>query len=94
LLFSAIMFYTYIFQSTKSGRYYIGHTEDIEARLQRHNPGKVKATKNIGPWILMSYETFETKAGANSRELCVKSMKSRVFVEKLIKDFKEINPGS
>ena len=86
------MFYAYILQSTKSGRYYIGHTENIEARLQRHNTGKVKATKNKGPWVLMSYETFETKAEANSRELYIKSMKSRVFIEKLIRDFKEINP--
>jgi putative endonuclease len=83
------MFYTYILQSEKSGRYYIGHTENIEARLQRHNTGKVKATKNKGPWVLISYETFETKAEANSRELYIKSMKSRVFIEKLIKDFKK-----
>jgi putative endonuclease len=42
------MFYTYIIQSEKSGRYYIGHTENIEARLERHNAGKVTATKNKG----------------------------------------------
>ena len=82
------MFYAYILQSSKSGRYYIGHTGDIEARLLRHNTGMVKATKNKGPWVLMSYETFETKSQANSRELYIKSMKSRAFIEKLIKDFK------
>jgi len=82
-----MMFYVYILQSEKSGLYYIGHTEDIDARLQRHNTGKVKATKNKGPWILMSYETFETKAEANSRELYIKSMKSRVYIEKLIENF-------
>jgi len=81
------MFYTYILQSTKSGRYYIGHTEDINARLQRHNAGMVKATKNKGPWNIMSYETFATKTEANKRELYIKSMKSRVFIEKLINDF-------
>ena len=82
------MFYAYILKSEKSGRYYIGHTENIEARLQRHNTGQVKATKNKGPWVLMSYETFDTKAEANSRELYIKSMKSRVFIEKLIESFK------
>ena len=81
------MFYTDILQSTKSGRYYIGHTEDIDARLQRHNSGMVKATKDKGPWIVKSYETFETKVEANKRELYIKSMKSRVFIEKLINDF-------
>ena len=83
------MFYTYILQSTKSGHYYVGHTNDIEARLERHNTGKVTATKNKGPWIVASYEIFETKTEANSRELYIKSMKSRVFIETLIKKFNE-----
>ncbi|RYU92485.1 GIY-YIG nuclease family protein [Mucilaginibacter terrigena] len=81
------MFYAYILQSSKSGRYYIGHTENIEARLERHNTGKVKATKNKGPWILMSFESFQTKAQANAREFYIKSMKSRVFIEKLVATF-------
>ena len=85
------MFYTYILQSTKSGRYYVGHTEDIQKRLDRHNTGKVKATKNKGPWVLMSYETYETKSEANSRELYIKSMKSRAFIETLIEKFKNNN---
>jgi putative endonuclease len=85
------MFYAYILQSVKSGRYYIGHTEDIQKRLERHNTGKVKATRNKGPWVLMSYETYETKSEANSRELYIKSMKSRTFIEKLIAEFKSKN---
>ena len=83
------MFYTYILQSEKSGRYYIGHTSDLKERLERHNSGKVKATKNKGPWIVKYYERHETKAEANSREFYIKSMKSRVFIEKLILNFKE-----
>ena len=85
------MFYTYILQSTKSGRYYVGHTEDVEKRLERHNAGKVNATRNKGPWVLMSYEAYQTKLEANSRELYIKSMKSRVFIEKLIAEFKNKN---
>ena len=82
------MFYTYILQSIKSGRYYIGHAEDIQERLKRHNAGKVTATKNKGPWVIVCFEMHETKALANSRELYIKSMKSRVFIEKLITGFK------
>jgi putative endonuclease len=66
------MFYTYILQSVKSGRYYIGHTSNMEERLERHNTGKVNATKNKAPWILMSYEIYQTKTEANSRELYIK----------------------
>ena len=84
------MFYTYILQSEKSGHYYIGHNNDLSERLGRHNSGKVKATKNKGPWIVKYFERYQTKAEANSRELYIKSMKSRVFIEKLILNFKEI----
>ena len=83
------MFYPYILQSEKSGRYYIGHAEDIYKRLERHNTGKVMATKNKGPWVIKYYEEYETKSLANSRELYIKSMKSRVFIEKLIAGFQK-----
>ena len=85
------MFYTYILQSKKSGRYYIGHSEDIHERLKRHNKGNVTATRNKGPWVIVYFETHETKAAANSRELYIKSMKSRVYIENLIEGFKNIN---
>ena len=39
----------------------------------------------------MSYEAYQTKLEANSRELYIKSMKSRVFIEKLIAEFKNKN---
>jgi putative endonuclease len=81
------MFYTYILQSSKSGRYYIGHTSNMEERLDRHNSGKVTATKNKGPWVVVYFEMHETKTMANSRELYIKSMKSRAFIEKLISTF-------
>ena len=42
------MFYTYILQSLKSHRYYIGHTQDLQERLERHQSGKVTATRNKG----------------------------------------------
>jgi putative endonuclease len=82
------MFYTYILQSDKSGRYYVGHAEDIYKRLERHNAGQVAATRNKGPWVIVYFETYQTKAEANSRELDVKSMKSRHYIESLIKTFK------
>ena len=78
------MFYTYILQSDKSGRYYVGHTSDLTERLSRHNSGKVNATRSKGPWVIVYYEMFETKAEANVRELYIKSMKSKVFIETLI----------
>jgi putative endonuclease len=78
------MFVTYIIQSQKSERYYIGHTQDMIIRLAYHNGGKVKATKNKGPWVLVYQEEYETKLEANRRELDIKSKKSRRYIESLV----------
>jgi putative endonuclease len=78
------MFYTYIIQSEKNGRYYIGHTENLSLRLERHNAGMVKSTKNKGPWVLKYFEKLETKLEANQRELAIKAKKSRIYIEGLI----------
>ena len=44
------MFFTYILESTSTGRFYIGQTSDLEARLGRHNAGKNRSTKSGIPW--------------------------------------------
>jgi putative endonuclease len=82
------MFYTYILQSLKSGRYYIGHTQDLDLRLERHQSGKVTATRNKGPWVIVYTEKFDSKIEANRRELDIKSKKSRPYIEKLISNNK------
>ena len=78
------MFYAYILQSLKSGRYYIGHILNLGARLERHQSGKVTATKNKGPWKIVYSEEFNLKIEANRRELEIKSKKSRIYIEKII----------
>ena len=78
------MFYTYILQSDKSKRYYIGHTSDLQERINRHNSGNVTATRNKGPWKIVYFEEFDSKLAANQRELNIKKMKSRTYIEKLI----------
>jgi len=67
-----VKFITYIIKSEKSGRFYVGHTNNIEDRLHRHNAGSVVATRNMGPWKLVYYETFTSKLEANQRELNIK----------------------
>ncbi len=70
-------------------RYYIGSTENLERRLERHNQGATKSTKNGRPWKIVYTEEYKTKSEAIIRELYIKRMKSKVFIEKLIKAKKE-----
>jgi predicted GIY-YIG superfamily endonuclease len=36
-------FHVYILQSEKTGRFYVGHTQDVQERLARHNCGAMEA---------------------------------------------------
>ena len=78
------MFYTYILHSLPCDRYYIGHCEDLEKRLLRHNSKMVTTTKNRTPWTIVYYEEYLSRSEANQRELYIKRMKSRKYIEKLI----------
>ena len=81
------MGYFYILYSQKIDQFYTGHTDDLDWRLERHNAGWGKYTKRGIPWILVYYETFATKQEAIRREREVKRMKSRKYIENLIKGF-------
>jgi putative endonuclease len=80
------MFHTYIIYSEKADRYYVGHCEDLIQRLERHNKKMVPSTKSYAPWRLVYHETYSTRQEANARELYIKKMKSRRFIENLINE--------
>ena len=78
------MFYTYIIESEKTGRHYIGACGNIGERLRDHNTNQVKSTKNKGPYKLIYKEEFGTKRDALKREKQIKSYKGGRFFKKLI----------
>ncbi|MBU1102612.1 GIY-YIG nuclease family protein [Patescibacteria group bacterium] len=67
------MYQVYILQSQKDKRTYVGFSEDAEGRLKEHNIGKVKATKNRRPLVILMMEECKTLAEAKIRELYWKS---------------------
>ena len=77
--------YCYILYSSKLDKYYVGSTTDIERRLAEHNRGKEKFTSTGLPWVLVYKEAFEVLQQARQRELCIKKMKSRKYIETLIR---------
>jgi putative endonuclease len=80
-----MVYYVYILQSEKDGSYYIGHTADLEERIQRHNHGKSSYTKARVPWKLIYQEVFATRSEAMKREREIKRMKSREYIERLVR---------
>lgn len=78
------MFAMYILQSIKSGKYYIGSTDNLDKRLKRHNNGYSRYTKGKGPFKVVYKEEFASRAEAKKREYYIKSLKSRSAIERLI----------
>lgn len=74
----------YILFSADLGKYYIGSTNNIEGRLERHLLSKIGFTSKAKDWRLKYFEVFETRLEALSREKQIKKWKSRKMIEKLI----------
>jgi putative endonuclease len=74
----------YILYSSKIDKYYIGACIDMERRLYEHNIGHSKFTATGLPWELKYTESYPTLQEAKKRELQIKKMKSRKYIEKII----------
>ncbi len=77
--------FTYILYSEKLNKYYVGACIDMERRLYEHNIGHSKFTSTGIPWIVRYTETFGTLQEAKKRELAIKKMKSRKYIESLFR---------
>jgi len=75
----------YIIFSKSLDRYYIGQTKNLENRLYRHRNSGSKSTKKAKDWVLVYKELFVNRSFAVKREFEIKSKKSRVYIEQLIK---------
>jgi len=79
------MYKVYILLSQKVKKYYIGHTENLDERIKRHNNGRVRSTKSYRPWEIVHVENYLTRQEAYKRELQIKSYKGGNAFKKLLK---------
>jgi putative endonuclease len=78
------MAFVYIIYSEKINKYYVGACSDLQRRLYEHNIGHSKFTSTGIPWKLMYKEEFIDLSMAKKREMEIKKMKSRKYIESLI----------
>lgn len=81
------MFYTYVLQSKKDGRFYTGATDDLRKRFKEHLDGKSTWTKSRGPFELIYYEACLEKHDAFEREKYLKSGRGKRFLKARLKRF-------
>ena len=83
------MSYTYILYSERIDKFYIGaYHEDLEYRIINHNSGKYGSksyTSQTKDWVLFLSFECEDYSHAVRLERKIKSMKSKKYIENLLK---------
>ncbi len=74
--------YVYILESLDSKHFYVGITDDLRARLTKHNAGEVPHTSKYGPWRIKTYIAFSDEKQALAFEKYLKSHSGRAFAQK------------
>jgi predicted GIY-YIG superfamily endonuclease len=80
------MYYVYILLCADHSPY-TGFSEDLKARIDRHNQGYVPATKSRRPVKLVFYCAFTDKYKALEFEKYLKSGSGRAFMKKHLLNF-------
>ncbi|MCL5798330.1 MAG: GIY-YIG nuclease family protein [Patescibacteria group bacterium] len=75
-----MFWYVYILRC-KDERFYIGCTDNLKDRIERHQKGQVPATKDCLPIKLISYFAFSNKYTAFNFEKYLKSGSGRAFIK-------------
>ena len=75
--------YVYILiDTTTETHYYVGSTQDLQARLAKHNAGEVPHTSKFKPWKVEAYFAFETKEKAAAFEAYLKTGSGHAFAKR------------
>jgi putative endonuclease len=79
---SKMFFYTYVLKSKKDGKLYVGWSNNLKLRMQKHNKGLVSATKYRLPIELVYYEACSNKNSAIIREKQLKTGFGRAYLKR------------
>jgi putative endonuclease len=66
----------------KAEKYYVGKTNNLEDRLERHQKGQVSFTSTRLPFELMTYIAFDNEWKATVMEKYLKSGSGRSFAKR------------
>ena len=80
-------YYTYVLLSQKDHKFYVGYTDNLETRVEKHNAGKVKSTKNRRPLKLVYAEACLNKDDSIHREKYLKTTYGRRYIKNRVKNY-------
>jgi putative endonuclease len=75
------MYYTYILYSTTKSRFYVGQTNDVDDRINRHNKGQSLSTKSGIPWKMIYSISLNSRSEAVLLETKIKKRGAKRYLE-------------
>ena len=78
------MYHVYFLLNEVKTRTYTGVSDNVEARLQEHNKGRVKSSRLYRPYRVIYTEEFETLSEARQRERFYKSTTGRRRLKEIL----------
>ncbi|MBL7838157.1 MAG: GIY-YIG nuclease family protein [Bacteroidetes bacterium] len=83
------MYCVYILFSEAYDRFYVGHTNSIERRIEEHNSGRNKSTSPYLPWRLIGVIKKPDKSSAVELEFKLRNLSKKRKIEFINKYVKE-----
>ena len=81
------MYCTYVLQSKKDQKLYVGYTEDLKVRFEEHGNGYVSSTKDRRPLKIVYYEVCHNKRDAIKREQYLKTAYGKRYLKNRLKSY-------
>lgn len=78
-------YYVYILLSLSDHGFYIGFSNNLKSRLEKHTKGEILSTRSRRPFKLIHYEFFTNKEDALAREEYLKSGYGRKNLKEMLK---------
>jgi len=83
----AIYHYVYVLKSQKDGKFYVGYTKNIQKRLEEHNSGQVRSTKERRPMKLIYWEGCINQQDATRREKYLKTAWGKRYIKGRVRNY-------
>ena len=83
-----LMYYVYVLQSLKTGKFYKGLTDNLERRLLQHFKGECPSTKKMLPLHLVHVELCSSRVEARQKEKFFKSGYGREIIKEIAEELK------
>ena len=81
------MYYTYVLQSRRDGKFYTGFTKNLKLRFEQHEKGMVDSTRERRPLKLVYYEACLDKDDATTCGKYLKTYHGKMFIKKRLKSY-------